>query len=104
VQLTPAWTRELAGRRGVLEVLNPETLRTRNHPLLSEDHMVGHVHAEACCLKSAYGSIPRNAAKLILAVSCVAVLGTGAERDGAEPLVLLRAGAQAVLFSDPAWH
>ena len=66
MQQTPVWTQELAGRRGVLEVLNPETLRTRSHPLLSEDHMVGHVHAEACCfLKSAYGSIPCNAAKLI---------------------------------------
>jgi hypothetical protein len=44
VQLTPAWARELAGRQGVLEVLNPEALRTRSHPLLSEDHMVKHVH------------------------------------------------------------
>lgn len=49
VQLTPAWAQQLAGRQGVLEVLNPETLRTRSHPLLSEDHMVGHTLLHPCC-------------------------------------------------------
>ena len=64
VQLTPAWAQQLAGRQGVLEVLNPETLRTRSHPLLSEDHMVGHVHASTVLL-CIYGDVARQTGKLV---------------------------------------
>lgn len=35
----PKWAHDLAARRGMLEVLNAETLRTHEHPLLSADHM-----------------------------------------------------------------
>lgn len=37
---SPKWAHDLAARRGMLEVLNAETLRTHEHPLLSADHMV----------------------------------------------------------------